>query len=177
MSRIGRLPVDLPSGVTFSAAGGSMTAKGPKGTLTRDVPSHVSIAVADNQVTVSRVNDSKPARERHGLTRSLIQNLVTGVSAGFERKLQIVGVGYKADVAGKTLNLHLGYSHPIHYALPDGINVEVKKDLITVTGIDKEAVGQTAANIRGFRKPDAYKGKGVRYMDEVIRLKAGKSGK
>ncbi len=177
MSRIGRLPVDLPSGVTFAVAGSNMTAKGPKGSLTRTVPSHVNIDVADGKVSVSRINDSKPARERHGLTRSLIQNLVTGVSEGFERKLQIVGVGYKADVKGSTLNLHLGYSHPIHYALPDGIKVQVQKDLITVTGIDKEAVGQTAANIRGFRKPDAYKGKGVRYIDEVIRLKAGKSGK
>ncbi len=177
MSRIGKLPVDLPKGVTFSVAGGSMTAKGPKGTLTRTMPSHVAVAVASDQVKVTRVNDSKPARERHGLTRSLVQNLVTGVSQGFEKKLQIVGVGYKADVKGTTLNLHLGYSHPINYALPSGIQVDVKKDLLTVTGIDKELVGQTAANIRGFRKPDSYKGKGVRYIDETIRLKAGKSGK
>jgi large subunit ribosomal protein L6 len=177
MSRIGRLPVQLPKGVTFSVTGGTMTAKGPKGTLTQHVPSHVSIDVGGDAVKVTRINDSKPARARHGLTRSLIQNLVTGVTEGFERKLQIVGVGYKADVKGSTLNLHLGYSHPIHYALPDGIKVQVQKDLITVTGIDKGAVGQTAANIRGFRKPDAYKGKGVRYIDETIRLKAGKSGK
>ena len=177
MSRIGRLPVELPQGVTFSVAGSAMTAKGPKGSLSCAVPSHVDVIIDGSAVKVTRINDSKPARARHGLTRSLIQNLVTGVSQGFERKLQIVGVGYKADVQGSTLNLHLGYSHPINYALPDGINVAVQKDLITVTGINKELVGQTAANIRGFRKPDAYKGKGVRYIDETIRLKAGKSGK
>ncbi len=170
MSRIGRLPVTLPKGVTFAVAGSSLTAKGPKGTLSCAMPSHVGVDVVDGAVKVTRVNDSKPARARHGLTRSLIQNLVTGVSEGFERKLQIVGVGYKADVQGSTLNLHLGYSHPINYPFPDGIQVQVQKDLITVTGIDKELLGQTAANIRGFRKPDAYKGKGVR-------LKAGKSGK
>ena len=177
MSRIGRLPVDLPQGVTFAVTGSAMTAKGPKGTLTRTIPSHVEVSVAGSQVNVTRINDSKPARARHGLTRSLIQNQVTGVFKGFERQLKIVGVGYKADVQGSTLNLHLGYSHPINYALPDGIEVDVKKDLITITGIDKELVGQTAANVRGFRKPDAYKGKGVRYIDETIRLKAGKSGK
>jgi large subunit ribosomal protein L6 len=177
MSRIGRLPVALPNGVTFAVAGGTMTAKGPKGSISRTVPSHVEIVVDGAQVVVSRHNDSKPARERHGLTRSLINNLVTGVSEGFERKLEIVGVGYKAESKGSTLVLHLGYSHPIEYALPEGVSVKVDKTTLTVSGIDKELVGQTAANIRGFRKPDAYKGKGVRYADEVIRLKAGKSGK
>lgn len=177
MSRIGRLPVSLPDKVTFAVNGMDMTAKGPKGTLTRTMPSHVSVKVDGGTIVVDRVNDSKPARERHGLTRAMIQNLVTGVTEGFSRKLEIHGVGYKAEMKGRTLVMHLGYSHPIEYPLPEGIDVQVAKGDITVSGMDKEAVGQVAANIRGFRKPDAYKGKGVRYADEVIRLKAGKSGK
>lgn len=177
MSRIGRLPVSLPGGVTFSVKGMDMTAKGPKGSLTRTMPSHVSVKIDDGVIVVDRVNDSKPARARHGLTRAMIQNLVTGVSEGFSRKLEIHGVGYKAEMKGRTLVMHLGYSHPIEYPMPEGIDVAVAKGDITVSGTDKEAVGQVAANIRGFRKPDAYKGKGVRYADEVIRLKAGKSGK
>jgi len=177
MSRIGRNPVSLPQGVTFNVSGSEMTAKGPKGQLTMAVPGMVTLEVGNDSVVVNRVNDSKPARARHGLTRSLVQNLVTGVSTGFEKKLEIRGVGYKAETKGKKIVLHLGYSHPIEFEPPDGVSVKVEKTNLTVSGIDKGAVGQVAANLRGFRKPDAYKGKGVRYVDEVIRLKAGKSGK
>ncbi len=176
MSRIGLLPVKLPSGVTLELKGSELTVKGPKGLLSRTMPSHVNFEIADEQVRVTRVNDSKPARARHGLARSLVQNMVTGVSEGFVRELEIVGVGYKAKVSGKTLNMSLGYSHPIEYAIPDGIEIKVQRSDISITGIDKEVVGQTAAQIRGFRKPDAYKGKGVRYKGERIRLKAGKAG-
>ena len=176
MSRIGRLPVQIPSGVSVSVDASTMSAKGPKGFLSRAIPSHVSIEVQAAQAVVTRVNDSKPARARHGLTRALLQNMVTGVSQGWTRHLQIVGVGYKAAVNGKSLELHLGYSHQIDYVLPDGVSAEVKGTTITVTGIDREAVGQVAANIRGFRKPDAYKGKGIRYVGEYMKLKPGKSG-
>jgi large subunit ribosomal protein L6 len=176
MSRIGRLPVKLPSGVTVALTGSEITVKGPKGLLTRNMPDFVTFEIDAEMVKVARVNDSKPARERHGLARSLIQNMVIGVSEGFTRGLEIVGVGYKAKVSGSTLNMSLGYSHPINFEIPAGIEVKVQRSEITVSGIDKEAVGQTAALIRGFRKPDAYKGKGVRYKGERIRLKAGKSG-
>ncbi len=176
MSRIGNLPVKLPSGVTVTVTETTMAAKGPKGQLTRPLPSHVSIEVGADAAVVSRVNDSKPAKSRHGLTRALLQNMVTGVSEGFERKLEIVGVGYKAAVKGRTLELHLGYSHPIQFALPDGIDAAVKGPNISLTGIDNEVLGQAAANVRGFRKPDAYKGKGIRYAGERIKLKPGKAG-
>jgi large subunit ribosomal protein L6 len=176
MSRIGNLPVKLPSGVTAELKGTEMSVKGPKGLLSRPMPTHVTFEVDAETVRVSRVNDSKPARERHGLARSLIQNMVTGVSEGFIRELEIVGVGYRARVSGGTLNMSLGYSHPIEFPIPSGIDIKVQRTEITVSGIDKEVVGQTAALIRGFRKPDAYKGKGVRYKGERIRLKAGKSG-
>jgi large subunit ribosomal protein L6 len=153
-----------------------MSAKGPKGQLTRVLPSHVEVAVEDGKVIVKRVNDSKPARARHGLTRSLMQNLVTGVSEGYTKSLEIIGVGYRAKSKGNTLELSLGFSHPIKYAVPEGIEIKVQKTVIHIHGIDKELVGQTAADIRRFRQPDAYKGKGVRYLGEHIRLKAGKAG-
>ena len=176
MSRIGRLPVKLPSGVTAEMVGSEIKVKGPKGLLSRTMPDHVNFDIDAEMVKVSRVNDSKPARERHGLARSLVQNMVTGVSEGFVRDLEIIGVGYKAKVSGNTLNMALGYSHPINFPIPDGIEVKVQRSEIRVSGIDKEVVGQTAALIRGFRKPDSYKGKGVRYKGERVRLKAGKSG-
>lgn len=176
MSRIGNLPITLPQGVTVSVTPDSMSAKGPKGQLTRALPSHVEIEVGSEKVVVKRINDSKPARERHGLTRSILQNLVTGVSEGYTKSLEIVGVGYRAQSKGNTLELSLGYSHPINYALPEGIQIKVERALIHVSGIDKELVGQTAAEIRRFRKPDAYKGKGIRYVGEYIKLKAGKAG-
>jgi len=176
MSRIGNLPVSLPKGVSVSVTETTMAAKGPKGQLSRAIPSHVTIEVGSDAVVIKRVNDSKPARARHGLTRALLQNMVTGVSEGFERKLEIVGVGYKAAVNGRILEMHLGYSHSIQFALPDGVDAAVKGTNISLTGIDKEVLGQAAANVRGFRKPDAYKGKGVRYAGERIKLKAGKAG-
>jgi large subunit ribosomal protein L6 len=171
------MPISVPSGVTLEWAGRVVTAKGPKGQLTRSFPELISFSMDGGEFKVARFDDSKKARERHGLSRTLVANMVTGVSKGFEKKLSIVGVGYKAAVKGSTLNLILGYSHPINYTLPEGIQASVdKQNNITVTGIDKEVVGQTAAKIRSFRKPDAYKGKGIRYTGEVLRLKAGKSG-
>ena len=178
MSRIGNAPVPVPGGVTVSQTASTISAKGPKGELSMDIPDFVSYEIGDGSIVVKRANDSKPARARHGLGRALLNNMVVGVSAGFEKKLEIVGVGYKADLKGKTLNLSLGYSHPIDFPVPDGITIKVEKGTsITVSGIDKQQVGQVAAVLRGYRKPDAYKGKGVRYADEEIRLKAGKSGK
>ena len=177
MSRIGKAPITVPAGVSVDVVGSTITTKGPKGELTRVFPTLVSFELADGVIQVSRDNDTKRARERHGLCRSLLANMVQGVSVGYERKLSIIGVGYKAAVSGRTLDLALGYSHPINYSLPDGVDASVdKQNNITLTGIDKEVVGQTAAVIRGFRSPDPYKGKGVRYEGEVVRLKAGKSG-
>ena len=176
MSRIGNTPVAIPSSVTVTVTADTMSAKGPKGQLSRPIPSHVEIMVDGDQVKVSRVNDSKPARARHGLTRSLLQNLVTGVSEGYTKSLEIIGVGYRAQSKGNVLELSLGYSHPINYQIPAGIEIKVQKTVIHVHGMDKELVGQTAAEIRRFRQPDAYKGKGVRYVGEHIRLKAGKAG-
>ncbi len=178
MSRIGNAPVPVPSGVTVSQTASTISAKGPKGELNMLIPDFVSYEIGEDSVVVKRANDSKPARARHGLGRALLNNMVVGVSRGFEKKLEIVGVGYKADLKGKFLNLSLGYSHPIDFPIPDGITIQVEKGTsLTVSGIDKQQVGQVAAVLRGFRKPDAYKGKGVRYADEEIRLKAGKSGK
>ena len=177
MSRIGNQPVSLPSGVIVVLDGTTISAKGPKGQLSMAVPDFVDFEVGDAEVVVTRHNDSKPARARHGLGRALLNNMVVGVSQGFERELSIVGVGYKAESQGRTLVLHLGYSHPVEFPVPEGIDVTVTKNTsLKVSGIDKQAVGQFAAVIRGFRSPDAYKGKGVRYVDEVIRLKAGKAG-
>ncbi len=177
MSRIGKLPIPVPSGVTVQVAGSNVTAKGPKGQLSRSFPDLITFELDGDKVNVLRANETKRARERHGLCRSLLANMVTGVHSGFSKKLSIVGVGYRAAVKGRTLDLTLGYSHPIAYPIPEGVEISVdKQNNIHVSGIDKEAVGQTAAKIRGFRSPDAYKGKGIRYSDEVIRLKAGKSG-
>ena len=158
--------------------GANVIVKGPKGELSRSIVDGTSVAVEDGQVLVSRATDSRTHRANHGLMRSLLNNMVTGVSAGFERRLEILGVGYKAQARGKEVGFNLGYSHPINFKVPDGITVDVdKQGKISVKGIDKEVVGQTAAVIRGFRPPDAYKGKGVRYEGEYIRLKAGKAAK
>lgn len=175
MSRIGKLPVDIPSGVTVTV-GDEIAVKGPKGNLSQAKVKLVDVKIEDNQVIVTRADDSKPSRANHGLMRSLIFNMVHGVSQGFEKKLQVIGVGYRADVKGKKLVMNLGYSHPIEFDIPDGIEIEAdKQNIITVRGADKQQVGQTAAIIRGYREPDHYKGKGVRYVDEHVRLKAGKS--
>lgn len=175
MSRIGKLPIPIPGGVTVDIAD-SITVKGPKGSLSQKMVDLVSVVIEDNQVVVSRKDDSKPSRANHGLMRALLNNMVVGVSQGFEKKLQIIGVGYRADVKGKKLVMNLGYSHPIEFDIPEGIEIAVdKQNNVSVKGADKQQVGQVAAIIRGYRKPDHYKGKGVRYADEHVRIKAGKS--
>ncbi len=177
MSRIGNKPVELPKGVSFQIADGSMLVKGPKGSLTRKIVAGIDFDEADSTVVVKRSGDTPQLRANHGLMRSLLASMVEGVSKGFERRLEIVGVGYKAEVKGKTLVLSLGYSHPVEFAFPEGIDIEVgKNNKMVVRGIDKERVGQAAAVIRSFRPPDSYKGKGVRYEGEYVRIKAGKSG-
>ena len=176
MSRIGKLPVTLPSGVSATIGSDSVTIKGPKGQLTQSIVGLVSVAQEGDAVVVTRANDSKPAKANHGLMRALINNMVTGVDKGFTKALLVQGVGYRADVKGSNLVMALGYSHPIEFAIPDGITITAdKQNKITVTGIDKQQVGQVAAKIRSFREPDHYKGKGVRYEGEYVRLKAGKS--
>lgn len=178
MSRIGKLPIPLPAGVKVSLEGDQITVTGPKGTLSRKIASSVSVSVDQNQISVTRPDDSILSRSTHGLTRTLINNMVIGVTKGFEKVLEISGVGYRAEVKGDVLNLSLGYSHPVNFPLPQGITAEVEKmTRITLKGIDKELVGQVAAKVRGFRGPEPYKGKGIRYADEVILRKAGKTGK
>jgi large subunit ribosomal protein L6 len=178
MSRIGKQPIEIPSGVKIAVDDLHVTVTGPKGTLSRNILDLVSIELTDKSLTVSRSNDSIKARSAHGLTRTLINNMVTGVTKGFERALEINGVGYRAEVKGDYLNLSLGYSHPVNFLLPSGISVEVDKmTKLLVKGIDKELVGQTAAKIREFRSPEPYKGKGIKYADETVLRKAGKTGK
>ena len=177
MSRIGNQPVPLPKGVTFSLADGQMHVKGPKGTLSRTTVEGVSFEQDGDAVVLKRVSDVPKMKANHGLMRALLNNMVVGVSQGFDRRLEIIGVGYKAELQGKNLVLNLGYSHPIEYPFPDGITIAVEKNnKVVVSGIDKETVGQVAAELRGFRPPDSYKGKGVRYEGEYVRIKAGKSG-
>ena len=179
MSRIGRMPIALPAGVTVDIAeNNKVTVKGPKGTLERVLPAEMEIKLDGTTVTVSRPNDLKKMKSLHGLTRTLINNMVVGVSEGFEKKLEVNGVGYRAQKNGKVLVLSLGYSHPVEMEDPEGLEVTVEgQNLITVKGIDKEKVGQYAAEIRGKREPEPYKGKGIKYADEVIRRKVGKTGK
>lgn len=176
MSRIGRKPVPIPSGVDCKVNGTLLTVKGPKGQLSRDLHPNMKIEVAGSEVTVSRPSDSRTDRALHGLTRTLVNNMVIGVTEGYVKKLNIVGVGYKVELKGKNLFLNLGYSHPIDFSPKEGIvfEVDIKKNTIDVMGIDKEKVGQTAAEIRELRLPEPYKGKGVMYADERIRRKAGK---
>jgi len=176
MSRVGNAPIQLPAGTTVSENGGVVQVKGPKGELSQALVEHTSIAVEDGTLSVKRADDSRTSRANHGLMRALLNNMVAGVTTGFSKQLEINGIGYRADVRGTNLVLNLGYSHPISYAIPQGINITSdKNNVVTVTGIDKQQVCQVAANIRGFRKPDSYKGKGVRYVGEHVRLKAGKS--
>ena len=179
MSRIGKLPIALPSGVTVALAEGEVSVKGPKGSLTCALPPLVSVSQADNTVSVASETTEQNARAMPGLARTLISNMVTGVSAGFSKTLEINGTGYSVEKKGDYVVFNLGYSHPIYYELPAGVEgvLEPKvKTKITVTGIDKQAVGSAAAKIRSFRPPEPYKGKGVKYSDEVIRRKEGKSG-
>ena len=178
MSRIGKMPIAIPSGVTFNVAeNNTVTVKGPKGELTRTLPSSLTIKQEDGNVIVERPNDEKENRALHGLTRSLINNMVIGVTEGYSKTLEINGVGYRAAKQGKKLTLSLGYSHPVEMEDPEGITTEVKDNQIIVSGISKEAVGQYAAVIRDKRPPEPYQGKGIKYADEVIRRKVGKTGK
>ena len=179
MSRIGRMPIAIPAGVTVDIAeNNKVTVKGPKGTLERVLPSEMEIKVEDNHVVVSRPNDLKKMKSLHGLTRTLIANMVKGVTDGYEKVLEINGVGYRAQKQGKKLVLSLGYSHSVEMEDPEGLETVVEgTDKIIVKGIDKEKVGQFAAEIRDKRRPEPYKGKGIKYADEVIRRKVGKTGK
>ena len=178
MSRIGRMPIAIPAGVTVEIAeNNKVTVKGPKGTLTRVLVPEMEIKVEGAEITVTRPNDLKRMKSLHGLTRTLINNMVVGVTSGYEKKLEVNGVGYRAAKAGKKLTLSLGYSHPVEMEDPEGIESTVDGNVITVKGIDKEKVGQYAAEIRDKRRPEPYKGKGIKYADEVIRRKVGKTGK
>jgi large subunit ribosomal protein L6 len=178
MSRIGKLPIPLPSGIEVTVTGSHITVQGARGTLERSLPPAMRVAVDDGTITVSRPSDTTIHRAMHGLTRTLVANMVEGASRGFSRQLDLVGVGYRASKQGTDLVLSLGYSHPIRYSPPDGITIEVPVPTqIVVSGADKETVGQVAAKVRSFRKPEPYKGKGVLFHGERIRRKAGKSGK
>ena len=179
MSRIGKMPIAIPAGVTVDMAeNNKVTVKGPKGELTRVLVPDMNIKIEDNEIKVERPDDSKKMKSLHGLTRSLIHNMVVGVTEGYTKKLEINGVGYRAAKQGKKLTLSLGYSHPVEMEDPEGITTELEgQTVIIVSGIDKEKVGQYAAEIREKRKPEPYKGKGIKYSDEVIRRKVGKTGK
>lgn len=176
MSRVGLRPIEIPEGVEVSLEPGSVTVKGPKGTLNQAIHRDIRIARDDSVLRVERPSDERTHRALHGLTRSLVANMVEGVTKGFEKRLEIHGMGYRAMLEETTLTLHLGYSHPIVYEAPDTIEFELSgRDIIIVRGIDKQMVGQVAAEIRAFRKPEPYKGKGIRYVGEVLRRKVGKT--
>jgi large subunit ribosomal protein L6 len=179
MSRVGKNPITVPDGVEIKLQGNQIRVKGPKGELQWDFPPEMKVTVQDKTLTVERSSESKQVRSLHGTTRSIIANMVTGTSTGYERVLEINGVGYRAAVQGQRINFTLGYSHPIEFELPQGITAESDKKQTTLTlrGIDKHLMGQVSANIRALRPPNVYKGKGVRYAGEVIKLKVGKAGK
>jgi large subunit ribosomal protein L6 len=176
MSRIGKVPIHLPQGVEVKLDGYTLEVKGPKGSLSHTIPAGISLQIEDGVIHVRRSGDAKRVRSLHGLTRTLIANMVVGVTQGFEKRLEIVGVGYRANLQGRALQLNLGYSHPVMYRLPAAIELVLDgQNNITVKGIDKQQVGQVAAEIRGFKKPEPYKGKGIRYTGEKVRRKAGKA--
>ncbi|MFC1591526.1 50S ribosomal protein L6 [Thermodesulfobacteriota bacterium] len=176
MSRVGKKPIEIPKEVKVQVANGTVSVQGPKGKLQHELPAGISIALENDVLLVSRSSDERQHRSLHGLTRALIANMMEGVSSGFAKELEITGVGYRAEKSGKTLTLSLGFSHPVVFEEPDGVQIQVEKQLIKVEGIDKCLVGQTAAKIRKFRKPDPYKGKGIRYVGEHVRRKVGKAG-
>lgn len=177
MSRIGRMPIDIPAGVTVTLDGQVITAKGPKGELTRTLHPDMKVTVADNVITVERPSDDKDHRSLHGLTRALIANMVKGVHEGFKKELEIVGVGYRAQMKGKKLALTIGFSHPLELDAPEGITITCPTATnITIEGANNEVVGEFAAKVRGYRLPEPYKGKGIRYVGEHVRRKAGKAG-
>jgi large subunit ribosomal protein L6 len=178
MSRIGKLPITIPSGVDVTISGRDITVKGPKGELAHTVVEPITVEQSDGALLVSRPDDERDSKARHGLTRTLVNNMVLGVTEGFTKTLEIVGTGYRVQARGKDLEFALGFSHPVLVTPPDGISFAVETpQRFSVSGIDKQKVGETAANIRKIRKPEPYKGKGVRYADEVVRRKAGKAGK
>jgi large subunit ribosomal protein L6 len=179
MSRIGKKPVTIPQGVDVKLSGTNINVKGPKGELSWTHPEGVSVAIEEGKAVVTRKGDDKPVRALHGLTRALVQNMVTGVSEGYTRSLELVGIGYRAQAQGDRLSFTVGYSHPVEFKLPEGIKAEVdkKQTTITLSGIDKHLLGQVAADIKAIRKPDSYKGKGIRYAGERLKLKAGKAAK
>lgn len=179
MSRIGRKPIQIPDGVEVKVDGNQIVVKGPKGQLSYNLPEGIGVTVENKTVVVTRSSDISRQRALHGLARSLINNMITGVSQGFKKELQIYGVGYRAQMSGNKIVLNIGYSHPVEFELPDGVKATVddKQTTITLSGIDKQLIGQVAANIRAIRPPDPYKGKGIRYADEVLKLKPGKTGK
>jgi len=176
MSRIGKKPITIPKGVKIKIDGSSLLVEGPRGKLTHTIPSCITLVQEADVITVTRPSDERRERSLHGLTRTLVANMVDGVTQGFKRELEVVGVGYKAEKAGKTLKLSVGLSHVISFDEPAGIHLNVEKQIIRVEGIDKCLVGQTASKIRMFKKPDVYKGKGIRYVGEVVRKKVGKAG-
>ncbi|HEX9668598.1 MAG TPA: 50S ribosomal protein L6 [Thermoanaerobaculia bacterium] len=177
MSRIGEMPIPVPSGTRVEVKEGRFTAEGPKGKVSQPLFADFPVEVKDGTVTVARPGDSGPERAKHGLLRALLANAVLGATSGFSRQLDIVGVGYRAEVKGSKVQFALGYSHPVLYDIPQGIKIEIdKNNRITVSGADRQQVGQVAAEIRGLRKPDPYKGKGIKYSDEVIKRKVGKAG-
>ena len=180
MSRIGKLPIQIPAGVTItvdSGAANNVVVQGPKGTLEQFITPNVKVAVDDGVLTVTRNDDSKPAKSEHGLMRALINNMVVGVTAGFEKKLEVSGVGFRVNGSGQNLEMSLGFSHPVKYVAPAGVNIATEKMNITISGINKQQVGQTAAEIRALKKPEPYKGKGIKYADETVLRKSGKTGK
>lgn len=177
MSRIGKLPITLPSGVTITVDDQNITVSGTKGTLSQFTMPGVGVNVEDSTVTVTRENDEAPNRAKHGLMRTLISNMVVGVSEGFSKQLEINGVGFRVASVGNALKMNLGFSHEVIYTLPDGVNATVEQNIITISGINKQQVGQAAAEIRALKKPEPYKGKGIKYVGERIIRKSGKSGK
>lgn len=179
MSRIGKKPIDIPQGIQVEIDNSLLRVKSNKGELSYSIPSNIEVRVQDNKISVIRKGDDKKDRALHGLSRTLIANMITGLSQGYQRVLEIAGIGYKAQLKGNNLVFSLGYSHPVEFALPQGITatVDEKQTTITLKGVDKQLIGQVAANIRSIRPPDAYKGKGVRYAGQKLKLKAGKTGK
>jgi large subunit ribosomal protein L6 len=170
------MPISIPSGVDLKIAESVIEVKGPKGVLSLATHSTIAVSFDNNTVSVTPVEDSRIARQQHGLRRTLLANAVTGVTKGFEKSLEVIGVGYKVNVQGNTIVLNVGFSHPVNFVLPDGIQAKVENNKITISGCDKQAVGEVAAQIRRVRPPEPYKGKGIKYSDETIRRKAGKSG-
>jgi large subunit ribosomal protein L6 len=176
MSRVGNMPISIPNGVEINVSDGLLSVKGPKGRLTRQIHPAVVLTVGKDAISLSVSDKSRESKAIHGLSRMLVANMVTGVSNGFEKTLEIVGVGYRAELQGKTAVLNVGYSQPVHFDLPEGVEAKIEKTKIILSSIDKELLGLTAAKIREIRRPEPYKGKGIKYAEEVIRRKAGKTG-